>query len=74
VIAILRAIRETFQAAFYTYFPPPPCRHSWRPARTSTGPARFCFRCNATEKLTEAESFAQFDRIPRTSYAKKGSK
>ena len=40
------------------------CRHKWRPAITSKGPARHCYFCGHTEKLTEAEFYAQFGRMP----------
>lgn len=40
------------------------CRHTWRPARTSYGPAKHCAGCDTTIQLSDAEFYAQFERIP----------
>jgi len=40
------------------------CRHNWRPARTSIGPAKHCDRCYSTVQMTEEEFYAWFERIP----------
>lgn len=65
---------QALKAVVDTYLSTPKCPHPWRPARTSKGPARYCYRCDITEQLTEAEFYAQFGRTSRTFYAEKGQK
>ena len=40
------------------------CRHRWRPAATSKGPARHCAgQCGETEVLSTAEFYAEFGEV-----------
>jgi len=40
------------------------CKHFWRPAITSKGPAKMCDYCTKVVKLTQEEFYAEFGRMP----------
>lgn len=42
------------------------CRHSWRPVTVEEGHgARWCEKCGKLERLSDAEFYTHFGRIPR---------
>ena len=46
------------------------CKHVWRPAVSSRGPAKYCDRCETTVRLDAPEFYAVFGRMPWNLFTK----
>jgi hypothetical protein len=44
------------------------CKHIWRGARTSLGPAKYCDKCGSIVQINSADYYAQFGHMPHKWY------